>query len=67
VVQFGVLQEMRVLSKLRHPNVTTVMGAVMPDAVRRIEPLLVMELMVPPSPPTTHTRTRTHRQQTGCR
>ena len=40
------LQEMRILSKLRHPNITTVMGVVMAASVKNIEPLLVMELMV---------------------
>ena len=34
---------MRLLSKLRHPNITTVMGAVIDGGG---EPLLVMELMV---------------------
>ena len=37
---------MRLLSKLRHPNITTVMGAVLNDNLRRVEPLLVIELMV---------------------
>ena len=36
------IEEMRHLSKLRHPCITTVMGAVIP---RRDEPMLVMEYM----------------------
>ena len=36
------IKEMRILSKLRHPNITTVMGAVIEDG---IEPALVMECM----------------------
>ncbi len=36
------MEEMRILSKLRHPCITTVMGAVVD---RNSEALLVMELM----------------------
>ena len=36
------IEEIRLLSKLRHPNITTVMGAVV---TRQYEPLLVMECM----------------------
>eukprot|EP00529_Nitzschia_sp_RCC80_P006728 CAMPEP_0113493838 /NCGR_PEP_ID=MMETSP0014_2-20120614/28800_1 /TAXON_ID=2857 /ORGANISM="Nitzschia sp." /LENGTH=1552 /DNA_ID=CAMNT_0000387717 /DNA_START=353 /DNA_END=5011 /DNA_ORIENTATION=- /assembly_acc=CAM_ASM_000159 len=37
------VHEIRQLARLRHPNITTVMGAVMPT--RRDEPMLVMEYM----------------------
>ena len=37
------VQEMRILSKLRHPCITTVMGAIIGD--RNTEPMLIMECM----------------------
>ncbi len=39
------VREMRTLSKLRHPNIVTVMGAVLKANRSALNPLLVMELM----------------------
>jgi len=43
IMRESFIEEMRYLSKMRHPCITTVMGAVV---ARDCEPMLVMELMV---------------------